>query len=92
MAEADAGGAIVTKADSARRDPTRAATLTTIFEEGRGRAGSSLDRRDRLRGLGRRLRGFAEDAGLIVESVAGDYGMGPLGPGSERAILLAVKP
>jgi len=37
------------------------------------------------------LRGFAEDAGLVIEMLAGDYEMGRLGPGSERAILLAVK-
>jgi hypothetical protein len=38
------------------------------------------------------LRGYAEDAGLTVELLAGSYDMGPMGPGSERAILLAVKP
>ena len=40
---------------------------------------------------GEELRGFAEDAGLTVELLAGDYGLGPMGPGSERAILIAVK-
>ncbi len=49
-------------------------------------------RRDRLRLLSHEeLRGFAEDAGLTIELVAGDYGLAPLGPGSERAILIAVK-
>jgi hypothetical protein len=38
------------------------------------------------------LRAYAEDAGLVVEAMAGGYDMGPMGPGSERAILLAVKP
>jgi hypothetical protein len=37
------------------------------------------------------LREFAEDAGLTVEMVAGDYDLGPPGPGSERAILVAVR-
>ena len=32
------------------------------------------------------------DAGLIVEVVAGDYHLGLLGPGSERAIVVAAKP
>jgi hypothetical protein len=27
-----------------------------------------------------------------VERVSGDYGLGELGPGSERAILVAAKP
>jgi hypothetical protein len=38
------------------------------------------------------LRAFAEEAGLVIELVAGDYGLGPMGPGSDRAILIAVKP
>ena len=37
------------------------------------------------------LASFAEDAGLVVELLAGDYGLGSLGPGSERAVLIAVK-
>ena len=88
-------GAIVTKADSAQHDAAGATvTLTTIFEEG-GQGGSPRRwvRRDRLRLVSAdELRGFAEEAGLIVEQVAGSYDMGPMGPGSERAILLAVKP
>ena len=34
-------------------------------------------------------RGFADEAGLRVELVAGGYDLGPLGPGSERAVLVA---
>ena len=50
-------------------------------------------RSDRLRLVSAdELREFAEEAGLTVELVAGGYGMEPLGPGSERAILVAVKP
>jgi len=88
-------GAIVTKADSAQHDAASATvTLTTIFEEG-GQGGVTRRwvRRDRLRLVSAdELRGFAEEAGLIVEQLAGGYDMGPMGPGSERAILLAVKP
>jgi SAM-dependent methyltransferase len=88
-------GTIVTKAASAQHDTATATVLlTTIFEEGgQGEPPRRWVRRDRLRLVtADELRGFAEDAGLTIEMLAGDYGMGLLGPGSERAILLAVKP
>ena len=88
-------GAIVTKADSAQHDAASGSvTLTTIFEEGgQGEPARRWVHRDRLRLVSAdELRGFAEDAGLTVELLAGSYDMGPMGPGSERAILLAVKP
>lgn len=88
-------GAIVTKSASAQHDATAATvTLTTIFEEGgQGTPPRRWVRRDRLRLVSAdELRAFAEDAGLVVEAMAGDYGLGPIGPGSERAILIAVKP
>jgi SAM-dependent methyltransferase len=88
-------GAIVTKSASAQHDAAAATvTLTTIFEEGgQGAPPVRWVRRDRLRLVSAdELRGFAEDAGLAVEVMAGDYGLGPIGPGSERAILIAVKP
>jgi SAM-dependent methyltransferase len=87
-------GAIVTKVASAQHDAASATvTLTTIFEEGgQGTPPVRWVRRDRLRLVSAdELRGFAEDAGLAVEVIAGDYGLGPIGPGSERAILIAVK-
>jgi len=87
-------GAIVTKAASAQHDAAAATvTLTTIFEEGgQGKPAVRWIRRDRLRLVSADdLRAFAEDAGLTVELMAGDYGLGPLGSGSERAILVAVK-
>lgn len=88
-------GAIVTKTDSAQHDPASASvTLTTIFEEGgQGVPARRWVRRDRLRLVSAdELRDFAEGAGLAVELLAGSYDMGPMGPASERAILLAVKP
>jgi len=88
-------GAIVTKAGSAQHDAVSATvTLTTIFEEGvQGAPVRRWVRRDRLRLVSAdELRGFAEGAGLLVELMAGDYGLGPMGPGSERAVLIAVKP
>ena len=90
-----ASGSMVTKVASAAHDAAAATvTLTTIFEEGgQGTPARRWIRRDRLRLISAdELRGFAEDAGLDVELVAGDYGLGPMGPGSERAILIAVKP
>jgi SAM-dependent methyltransferase len=88
-------GAIVTKAASAAHDASAATvTLTTIFEEGgQGEPARRWVRRDRLRLISAdELRGFAEDAGLVVEALAGDYGLGPMGPGSDRAVLIAVRP
>jgi SAM-dependent methyltransferase len=88
-------GAIVTKAASAQHDATSSTvTLTTIFEEGRqGAPAARWIRRDRLRLVSPdELRGFAEEAGLVVELMAGDYAVGPIGPGSERAVLIAVRP
>ena len=87
-------GAIVTKAASAQHDAASATvTLTTIFDEGgQGAPARRWVRRDRLRLVSAdELRSFAEDAGLTVELLSGDYGLGPMGPGSERAILVAVK-
>jgi SAM-dependent methyltransferase len=88
-------GSIVTKVASAQHDAaTASVTLTTIFEEG-GQGGPTRRwvRRDRLRLVTvEELRGYVEEAGLVIEMLAGDYEMGHLGPGSERAILLAVKP
>jgi SAM-dependent methyltransferase len=87
-------GVIVTKAASAQHDATSATvTLTTIFEEGgQGAPAARWVRRDRLRLVSAdELRGFAEEAGLVVELIAGDYAVGPIGPGSERAVLVAVK-
>lgn len=86
---------MVTKTGSAQHDATSATVhLTTIFEEGgQGEPVRRWLRRDRLRLVSAdELRGFAEDVGLEVELLAGGYDMSPLGPGSERAVLLAVKP
>jgi len=88
-------GAIVTKSGSALHDAASATvTLTTIFEEG-GQGGPTRRwvRRDRLQLVSAdELRDFAEGAGLAVEVMAGGYDLGAMGPGSERAILVAVKP
>lgn len=87
-------GVVVTKVGSAQHDASSAlVTMTTIFEESeQGKPARRWVRRDRMRLVSAdELRGFAEDAGLTVELLAGDYGLGPMGPGTERAIVIAVK-
>ena len=73
---------------------TRAVTLTTIFDEGRpGEPPRRWIREDALHLVAAdELRLEAEDAGLEVEVVAGDYDLSPLRPGDERAVLVARRP
>jgi len=88
-------GREVTKTVAAWFDPMiRNVTLTTIFEE--GQAGASpvrWVRTDALRLISAdELATLAAAAGLEVEQLAGDHELGPLGPGSERVVLVARKP
>jgi SAM-dependent methyltransferase len=88
-------GSTVTKLASARHDaPLAIVDLVSIYEEGPpGAAAVRWTRRDALRLVGaEELRVLAEDAGLIVEELAGGYDLEPLGPASERAVLVARKP
>lgn len=88
-------GRVVTKAGSANHDAaTGTITLTAIYEEGRqGEPAARWIRRDRLRLVAAdELAAFAEDAGLRVEVIAGGYDLEPIGPGSDRAIVIAVQP
>ncbi|MEW5989823.1 MAG: class I SAM-dependent methyltransferase [Chloroflexota bacterium] len=73
---------------------TRTVTLTTMFDEaGPGEAPTRWTRTDALHLVSAdELRVHAEDAGLVVEIAAGDYDLSPLGPGAERAILVARRP
>ena len=85
----------VTKVATARYDPTTAIVdLTTIYEEGPpGTSPVRWIRRDALRLVGpAELQGMAEAAGLVVEEIGGSYELEPIGPSSERAILVARKP
>jgi SAM-dependent methyltransferase len=87
-------GRAVTKVASAQHDAARqAVTLTTIYEEGEpGAPAQRWLRVDRLRLVsGDELAGMAEDAGLEIETLAGSYDLEPLGPGSERAVLIAIR-
>ena len=72
----------------------RIVTLTTIFEGGTsGEPTRRWIRNDALRLVsGDELVAFAEDAGLTVEQLAGDYELGPLDGGSDRVVLIARKP
>jgi SAM-dependent methyltransferase len=88
-------GLVVLKTAAARHDAaTGTVELTTIFDEGEpGAAPVRWTRRDALRLVSpAELRDFAEAAGLVVESVAGGYDLEELGPGSERAIVIARRP
>jgi SAM-dependent methyltransferase len=85
-------GAIVTKVGSAQHDAaTNTIDLSAIYEEGRqGEPARRWVRHDRLRLISAdELGAFAEEAGLHVEIVAGGYDLSPIGPGSERAVLVA---
>jgi len=85
----------VTKVAAAWYDPaTRVVTLTTIFEEGEpGSQPARWTRSDALRLTSAdELQAHAEDAGLVVEQLAGDYELSPFGPGSDRVILIGRRP
>lgn len=88
-------GLEVTKSSAAWFDPTsRLVTLITTFEEGApGTAAVRWTRQDALRLISAdELIDYAADAGLQVERLAGDHDLGPMAPGSDRAVLLARKP
>jgi len=88
-------GRTVTKIASARHDPTHAVVdLVAIYDEGEpGQPSARWVRRDALRLVGAdELRVMAEDAGLVVEVLAGGYDLEPLAPGSDRAVLVARRP
>lgn len=90
-----ATGWTVTKTGSALFDAASGVVrLTTIFEEGApGEAPVRWVRVDPLRLVGAdELVAFAEAAGMSVETLAGDYDLGPLGTGAERVVMVARKP
>ena len=73
---------------------TRALTLTTIFDlSDPGGPVRRWVREDAMHLLSADdLRMYAEDAGLEVEVVAGDYDLSPIGAGAGRAIVVARRP
>lgn len=83
---------LITKMAAASHDAASGVVnLTVVFEEGpQGTAPIRFVRRDTLRLVSAdELRDFAEGAGLEVETLAGGYDLEPLGPGSERAVVIA---
>jgi SAM-dependent methyltransferase len=87
-----ASGTVTTKFGSARHDAaSQSVVLTAIFEEGEpGSSPRRWVRTDRLRLISAdELAGLAEDVGLEIEHIGGGYDLAPVGPGSERAVLVA---
>ena len=87
-------GEQVTKTGSAQHDaPAQMLTVTSIFETSvPGGPVRRWLRSDPMRLVSAdELRGMAEDAGLEIEVMAGSHGLEPLGPGSDRAVLVAVR-
>lgn len=88
----DETGDDVAKLWSAEYDPIGAvATVTTFFDSWPATGGAlrRIGRTDRLYLLSvNELLGLVEAAGLRPVEVAGDYAMTPLGPGSERVVLV----
>ena len=90
-----ATGLAATKTVAAWHDPVlRLVTLMTIFEEGLpGEPPARWTRQDALRlPTVDELVGYAESAGLEVETLAGGHDLGALEPGSDRVVMLARKP
>jgi len=89
----DSGNLVVKLASAYHDAATSTVDLTAIFEEGRqGEPSRRWVREDRLRLVGAdELRGFAEDAGLTVEVLAGSYDLAALGAGDDRAVLVSVR-
>jgi SAM-dependent methyltransferase len=85
-------GHLVTKTAAAQHDATTGSVnLTVLYDEGeQGSAPIRWVRRDALRLVSPdELRDFAESVGLVVEAIAGDYDLGALSSGSDRAIVVA---
>jgi SAM-dependent methyltransferase len=93
-ADPETGREVAKLASAWYEETNRVVTLTTMFDEAEpGGSPRRWTRSDAMRLItADELRAFAEDARLRVEQVAGDYDLSPFGPGSERAILVAVKP
>ncbi|HEY8868799.1 MAG TPA: class I SAM-dependent methyltransferase [Candidatus Limnocylindrales bacterium] len=87
-------GRIVTKISSATHDAaTQRVELISIYEEAlQGQPAVRWVRQDTLRLVSAdELVGYAEDAGLEIEQLAGGYDLDPIAPASDRAILVAVR-
>ena len=87
----DQNGDWVAKTTSARHEPaTQRAEVTTFFDAwSEVRPLQRWMRRDRIAFVGaHELAALAERAGLTVETMAGDYELGPFDSDSERVVLV----
>lgn len=93
-ADPESGSEVVKSTAAWYDSSTRALTLTTIFDAAApGGPVRRWVREDAMTLVSAAdLRLHAEDAGLEVEVVAGDYDLAPIGPGDGRAILVARRP
>ena len=88
-------GRTVTKAVAALHDAAMSTVLlTSIYDEGRpGEPVVRWIRRDLLQLIGAgELVDLVLAAGLEIEAVGAGYGLEPLGPGADRAVLVARRP
>ena len=85
-------GERVAKQATARYDPATAhVELTAMFDAWPASGGTvrRVSRTDHLRLVGAaELVRLARDAGLRVETLAGDYALDPFGPGADRVVLV----
>jgi SAM-dependent methyltransferase len=90
----DTGREVVKLASAWYDSANRAVTLTTIFDEAvPGGPPSRWTREDALHLVAAdELRLHAEDAGLEIETVAGDHDLSPLQAGDGRVVLVARRP
>jgi SAM-dependent methyltransferase len=90
----ETGNHVVKLASAYHDSASGTVELTAIFDEGRqGESSRRWIREDTLRLVGAdELRAFAEDAGLLVETIAGGYDLAPITAGDDRAILVAARP
>lgn len=88
-------GRSVTKTAAAVHDAATQTVVLAVTYDAAAPGGpvTRWQRRDRLRLVtADELDAFAEAAGLEVETHAGDYDLGPFGPGSDRIVLVARRP
>ena len=93
--DADEPGVLVTKTGTAIHDAASGTVVLTAIYDAARQGGTTRRwvRQDVLRLVSAdELAGFAEDAGLRVEVLAGGYDLARIAPGAERAVLVAVRP
>jgi SAM-dependent methyltransferase len=89
----EAAGSTVIRMSSARHDAVTASTQLSVIYDVTGPSGSvrRVSRSDRLHLLtAQQVEDMAVSAGLEVELLAGDHQVTPLGPFSQRVVLIAV--